>query len=179
MDEIFTTLPHPRSCMPGTTCFMRATADQRLASITMWKSASDELTRSDVPRLPPTLFTRMSMGPSSASVLATRSAAPDSSPRSATNAPTFTPVDFSSSAVWLRIPSPRAQIATFTPSAASASADWRPSPRLPPVTRATLPLIPRSMLLVAPLGCFSVCSHMFRSDFTIRHMVRICPVPEY
>ena len=99
IDEMLMARPQPRSCMPGTTYFIRATADQRLAFMTMWKSSSEELTRSDVPRLPPTLFTRMSIGPSSASALPTRSAAPLSSPRSATYAPTFTPIAFSSLAV--------------------------------------------------------------------------------
>ena len=50
-----------------------------------------------------------------------------------------TPSVFSSSTVPSRVLRVLPQMATFTPSRASAKADTLPSPRLPPVTIATLP----------------------------------------
>ena len=67
--------------------------------ITMLGDSREEFTRSDVPRLPPTLLTRISIGPRSASTFDVSVDDSFSSPRSAIYAPTFTPVALSSAAV--------------------------------------------------------------------------------
>src|SRR5262249_25099020 len=91
--------------------------------------------------------TRMSTPPSACTAFSTRLATAASSPISATIGTIFRPVAAASSrAVASSGARVRAAIATSTPSAASCSAIALPMPRLPPVTRARLPLSSKSIL---------------------------------
>src|SRR6476619_3736511 len=95
----------------------------------------------------PALFTRISIGPPSACVacstaLTTASGTDASAGTATTRRPLARAI---SSAACRSVSSVRATIATSQPSRASSSATARPMPRLAPVTRALLPLMPRSM----------------------------------
>ncbi|MNL46346.1 hypothetical protein D3C87_1690500 [compost metagenome] len=98
---------------------------------------------------PSALLIRMS-GCGHAAMAASR---PCSWVRSADTQPTPMPASLEiSAAVCASVSGLRAAMVTATPSRANCSAQARPMPRLPPNTKAVLPLIPRSMPN-SPLTC--------------------------
>ena len=100
---------------------------------------------SDLERLPPTLLTRMSTGPRASTACSCSPWMLDSSETSPTTPTDATPRPLISSTAASRVSEVRPQIPTSTPSLARDRAACLPSPLLPPVTRATFPLIPRSI----------------------------------
>ena len=99
----------------------------------------------------PALLTRMSTPPCAASVASTTASTSASRVTSATWASTCTPVCFRmASAARSSTSLRRAQITTWQPSWAKRMAVARPSPSLPPVTMATLPVRPRSSMACPP-----------------------------
>jgi len=132
------TRPQPRVTIAGSTsCVMRTlvpTLPAKAAS-----NSAGPVSLHEVPALTPRLLMRMSIGPSDCSVSETARRHPSSVSRSATM-----PAPCRLAAVLLTSASVRAAIATRTPSAASAIAMPSPMPRVPAVTSATLPAIPRS-----------------------------------
>jgi hypothetical protein len=100
----------------------------------------------------PALFTRISMPPNSAAARSTTRAGSGSCATSAAMAKARMPYccAISCAAASSRA-APRATSTTLAPFAASSPATARPTPRLAPVTIATLPRIPSSML--PPRSC--------------------------
>src|SRR5438874_11568745 len=93
----------------------------------------------------PALLMSTSMPPSSATTLPTRRSRSDVSATSAFTATTWLPRGIER-AVSCRVDSSRPAIATWAPASASSFAIAAPIPRLAPVTNATLPRNPSSML---------------------------------
>ena len=131
--------PHPRSRIFGPTARAHSHGPFRLVSITMSQSAS--VSSSIGPRLlTPALFTRMSIGPSSASTSDTSRVTCSASITSAANPRARRPVAAAiSDAADSHASRERPEIATSAPASASACAMTRPSPRAPPVTSARRP----------------------------------------
>src|SRR5690349_6737861 len=131
-----------------------------LSVITLFQPSSGCSTV-DAPHDVPALLTRMSIGPSFSITVSTSGRIACSSLMSQTSGSTSTPWDFrcaaaSSSSFFLR-----AVIATFAPSSPRTSAICRPSPREPPVTRATLPWRSSSLarLMTFSPGSWAVAAH--------------------
>jgi hypothetical protein len=140
-------VPAPASSIPAKTARVVRTAARKVrvsepnqsSSVTDRKPSRRGVTA-------PTLFTRMSTGPSS-SAAATRSPGPETLERSTLTAYTRPSwVSSASSVVVLRAPA-----TTWTPSSRNARVIARPRPLLAPVTSAFLPVRPRSMF--ATLRC--------------------------
>ena len=103
-----------------------------------------------------TLQTSASMPPSAAALADTHAASAGPSATSSARPKAWTPVAFSAATVASTSSALRAQTETLAPSAAKASATARPMPLVPPVTRARLPLSPRSMSVL--LACCGGCA---------------------
>src|SRR6478735_3038463 len=100
----------------------------------------------------PTLLTSTSMRPKALTAASTTERTPlsvDTSALTETTRALAAALACSWRAALASASSPRAQITRLAPSAASAVAPARPSPRLPPVTMATFPVSPRSILLAS------------------------------
>src|SRR5260370_310 len=128
----------PRRIMEGATARETRKTLLRLVSRTRSQSASD-FSWAGPKRPIPALLTRMVMGPSAASVLATRSAISAGFVMLAICSCTGPPSFASARAESSRAVRSRPQIETDAPSNANCCAIARPIPRLPPVTSATLP----------------------------------------
>src|SRR5579862_8913694 len=77
-----------------------------------------------------------------------------------------------SSAAVFKVVSVRPQIAMFAPSRANSSTAWRPMPRLPPVTTATLPSrVPISGALACHVAVVRLAMHA-AADRIDRHYIR-------
>ena len=136
--------PHWRARMPGRTRSVMAmtlsTMELNCArqSAMSWPAAG-------VGGGPPVLLTRMSTGPSSASMRATWRSIAARSARSHSRAQLRAPRPRTSSCAAASEDAERPARATLAPSRASAAAMARPSPPLPPSTSAVLPAMPRSI----------------------------------
>src|SRR5579864_4119201 len=137
--------------MPGATRRDKRSDGHSIQSIILDQSASGALSPLGEP--PPALLTRMSIWPKACCARSTSSLQPASVLTSATTASTVLPAARSSAAVSSSVAWVRPFSTTRAPSAASALAAALPKPRLEPVTIATLPFNPRSMLvLCSPEG---------------------------
>ena len=138
------TRPHFRAFMPGSTRSVIAMTESTID----WKCFVQ--TSCDWPAAgegggPPVLLTRMSIGPSSASIFAIEGSINERSPRSQTRLTTLPPLARSAAAVFASFSALVPVMATATPSSTRTSAIAAPSPPLEAVTNATFPLIPRSI----------------------------------
>src|SRR6267142_2504784 len=143
---MLTMRPPPRFFMWGMTRRDMRTAPMTLRSQSACHVSSSTFSKAAAAEVP-ALLRRMSMPPHWATTALTSLSQSAARLTSATWASTWPLVVLRiSSAVWSRCSLRRAQIATRAPSAASFSAAARPSPSLPPVMMATLPLSPRSSM---------------------------------
>src|SRR5262245_8009549 len=137
--------PQRRAFMPGTTRRMARENPNSLVSSCVRRPAS--VSASKRPEyICPALFTRMSTWPKRCvAATTTRSTSASTDMSAATVATSPQVVTSSSPRVSSRVVGVRAQISTRAPASSSVRAVSRPIPRLPPVTMAALPLIPRSI----------------------------------
>src|SRR2546425_1657974 len=154
IDAIITMAPPPRRRMCGT-----ARRDARTAGKSVWSRASCHsaslVSVIEAPRPRPTLLIRISSPPKVSTVRVTTVPTPSTDDKSAATASTrlsSAASRRSSPAALSRRASPRSQIVTRHPSWMSAVALASPSPRLEPVTMATLPVSSRSILVLAGLS---------------------------
>src|ERR1700694_2275190 len=122
---MLTTLPRPRSAMPGSTQCSRFIPPIRLIEMIFCQNAGSVL-RNGLNMSPPAVFTKMSTGPAAATA--------------------FFPAAYSGMSM---LGSPfRSNTTTFVPSALKRSTMAAPMPAAPPVTMAVFPLRPRISLLL-------------------------------
>ena len=152
--------PHLRSRMPGSTLSVSAMTDSTI----VWKLCCHNAASWPETVLglgPPVLFTRMSMGPSSASIRSTFGPICARSPRSQVRGSALPPSCRRTRAVSSTAALSISPSATRTPSADSARAIARPSPPPAPRTSAVLPRIPRSIIVSVPV--VGSCRGAFRT----------------
>ena len=139
--------PHSHSLILGITSFISSRLPKRFRSKVALNSSNDVPIISELDLDPPTLLTRISIDPSSPTTFLYRNSIVDKSAISALIPTDLTPISVNSSTVCVKVFSVRPQIATLTPSWANDLAHSNPIPRLPPVTNATFPSIPKSIEL--------------------------------
>ncbi|MBT9166593.1 MAG: hypothetical protein DDT25_01284 [Chloroflexi bacterium] len=138
-EETLIILPPPCSFITRATAWLRKNSPFRLRFIMESQARSLISSAGSMTGLVPALFTRISIRPNSALTRSTRLFISSSRPTCAATARDFLPSPFISSATFSRSGSFRLAITTSAPARASPRAAAFPIPRLPPVTRATLP----------------------------------------
>ena len=136
IEEMPTTAPPPVSSIVGTAARVRAWAVATFHENSRMSRLGD-VSRNGRGIVPPTLFTTMSMRPSSRAAISASPATASRSLRSAGTTTAFRPSASTCSATASSCSFVRDDSTTWAPASASASADAAPMPRPAPVTMAT------------------------------------------